>query len=192
MARMRGIVLVLLTVGFVTPILFLMVPRASACSCEGKPPVSVELEWSGLVFRGIAKSIDDDDLSKAIIITFDVLTVWKGEIAKELTVFTGHGGGDCGYLFHEGVEYIVYASPDTGGVGICGRTAPIWAAGDDLRELGPGTEIDYGGNPPTAYDPADRTPLGEKTWVIPILATLIAGALALVWLVMNRLGPRLS
>ncbi len=166
--------------------------QTSACSCGGPPSPADEFNWAGSVFRGIATSIDDGDLNREIRVKFAVLSVWKGEIAEELTVITGHGGGDCGYRFHEGVEYIVYADRETNGVGICGRTAPVALAGVDLKELGPGTDIDYGGNPPTPYDPADRTPLGEKTWIIPIVATLLASFVGLIWVVMNRLGPRLG
>lgn len=172
-------------------LLFVQPSRVYACSCGDLASPTEELRISGTVFRGVATSVDDDDLSREIRVKFAVLTVWKGEVDKEIIVFTGHGGGDCGYLFHEGVEYIVYAS-ETNGVGICGRTAPVLARERDLEELGPGTNIDYGGNPPMPYDPADRTPIGERTWLIPIVAVLIASIVGIVWLMVSRLGRRLS
>ena len=177
-----------LTLLIATAWLFVQPIRVQACSCGGTPSPSEELRWAGSVFRGVASSVDDDDLAREIEIKFAVLTVWKGEVSKEISVCTGHGGGDCGYRFHEGVEYIVYAGKETNGVGICGRTTPIGLAGLDLDELGPGTTIDYGGDPPMPYDPADRTPIGERTWLIPVAAALLAITLGIVRLVMKRVG----
>lgn len=180
-----------LTLVVAVPLLFAQTSQVRACSCGGTASPSEEMRVSGSVFHGIARSIDDDDSSRENRVEFAVLTVWKGEIAEEITVFTSDTSDDCGYKFHEGVEYIVYASRETSWVGICGRTASISAAGADLEELGPGTTIDYGGKPPVAYDPADQTPLENQIWLIPVIAALIAGVVGLVWLKMNHLGPRL-
>jgi len=39
--------------------------------------------------------------------------IYKGRITKDtLEIFTGMGGGDCGYGFVVGQEYIVYGSRD--------------------------------------------------------------------------------
>lgn len=189
---MRWIASLLVAIGLVIPIVFFPPSRVGACSCGDLPSVADELSVSGLVFRGIVTSIDFDEDRSYLEIDFDVLTVWKGAIVKKAVVFTGHGGGDCGYHFMEGGEYLVYASEEAPWVGICGRTAPFAVGVSDLRELGPGTEIDYGGNPPTPYDPADRTPIGQKTWIIPVVAALIASIVGLAWFVTKRLAPRLS
>jgi hypothetical protein len=56
-----------------------------------------------------------------------------------VVVFTGSGGGDCGFPFRRGESYLVYASANTDGwlgTGICGRTAELSRAAADLRELG--------------------------------------------------------
>jgi protocatechuate 3,4-dioxygenase beta subunit len=54
----------------------------------------------------------------------------------EITIQTGRGGGDCGYDFQVGKEYIVFAY-DSGnenlGTGICSPTRPIEQATEDLR-----------------------------------------------------------
>ena len=82
-------------------------------------------------------------------VTLEVSAVWKGPIARETVVFTGSGGGDCGYFFEPGKEYLVYATMPNGGspqivpansltTGICSRTAPLDQAGADLAALGPG------------------------------------------------------
>jgi hypothetical protein len=48
--------------------------------------------------------------------------------AEEITIETGLGGGDCGYHFERGLEYIVYGYKGPGGglfTGICSPTRPI-------------------------------------------------------------------
>ena len=55
---------------------------------------------------------------------------------KEIVIATGLGGGDCGYGFQRGVEYIVYASnqrEDGLSTGICSPTRPIEQAAEDLK-----------------------------------------------------------
>jgi hypothetical protein len=55
---------------------------------------------------------------------------------KEVVVETGLGGGDCGYGFQRGRDYIVYASPGAGGAyqtGICSPTRPLADAAEDLK-----------------------------------------------------------
>ncbi|MGC4049812.1 MAG: hypothetical protein QM757_09900 [Paludibaculum sp.] len=54
---------------------------------------------------------------------------------KEIIVGTGRGGGDCGYLFEVGQEYVVDAYRSADGwleTGICTRTRLITDAGEDL------------------------------------------------------------
>ena len=59
--------------------------------------------------------------------------------AAEVDVLTGMGGGDCGYNFAVGGDYLIYAyrRPADGRLtaGICSRTRPIKDAEDDLRYL---------------------------------------------------------
>ncbi len=53
----------------------------------------------------------------------------------EVEIVTGHGGGDCGYTFHTGSEYVVYAYTDAEGrlaTGICSRTRPLDQAMEDV------------------------------------------------------------
>ncbi len=57
--------------------------------------------------------------------------------AHEAVVFTGSGGGDCGYPFVAGTSYLVYAFNNNGRLmtGICGETAPEAMVSGALREL---------------------------------------------------------
>jgi hypothetical protein len=60
-----------------------------------------------------------------------------------LVVGTGLGGGDCGFAFHQGVTYLVYASGLPGALltGICQRTRPEAEASSDVAALGqPGVD----------------------------------------------------
>jgi hypothetical protein len=52
-------------------------------------------------------------------------------------VATGRGGGDCGYAFERGRDYLVYASEAEGilQTGICSRTARAERAAEDLSYL---------------------------------------------------------
>ena len=57
---------------------------------------------------------------------------------KEIEIVTGTGGGDCGYAFQTGVDFIVYAYTNSAGrleTGICSRTRPLTQAVEDLAYL---------------------------------------------------------
>jgi len=57
---------------------------------------------------------------------------------KEIEILTGMGGGDCGYSFAAGVDYIIYAYKNSEGrleTGICSRTRPLDQAVEDLAYL---------------------------------------------------------
>ncbi len=57
---------------------------------------------------------------------------------KEIEIVTGGGGGDCGYLFHPGVDYVIYAYKNSEGhleTGICSRTRPLTQAAEDIAYL---------------------------------------------------------
>ena len=55
---------------------------------------------------------------------------------KEIVIETGLGGGDCGYDFRRGSDYIVYASKKPGGglsASICTPTRLVENAAEDLK-----------------------------------------------------------
>lgn len=129
-------------------------------------------------------------------VTLQVNTAWKGSVARETVVYTGSGGGDCGYSFQQGVEYLVYASSVRAGTSpqvfptnafvtnICSRTRPLSEASDDLVALGPGmpvadtplphlpnTGAGYSTNRPLSSLP---TPL-----LLAVLTTMLLGTISL-------------
>ena len=66
----------------------------------------------------------------------EVLTGVNG--LQEIVVVTGKGGGDCGYDFHRGGDYVVYASKNAAGqleTGICSRTRPLADAAQDVAYI---------------------------------------------------------
>jgi hypothetical protein len=67
---------------------------------------------------------------------FTVDSIFRGEMEKEVDVFTGMGNPDCGYRFHVGERYLVYAflNPDTKrlSTSYCTRTRPWSEASADL------------------------------------------------------------
>ena len=72
-------------------------------------------------------------------VTFKVENSWKGTLPTEVILFTGRGGGDCGYRFLVGQDYLVYAygkDLDHLSTNICQRTAPFSPNSDDLKILG--------------------------------------------------------
>jgi len=55
---------------------------------------------------------------------------------KEIEIVTGLGGGDCGYDFQIGADYVVYAYKNTEGrleTSICSRTRPLADAAEDME-----------------------------------------------------------
>ena len=115
---------------------------AFACTCLGIQPLQEAFDGSQVVFSG--KAIDLETTNEAypnVIATFDVHTIWKGNVTKDpLVLTTGMGGADCGYVFADNEEYLVYAYGEEGELGAssCTRTAPLERAEADLVFLGSG------------------------------------------------------
>jgi hypothetical protein len=133
--------------GFSLPavILCLIAPLgATACDCvyAGRPCQAfarTPYVFSGKVTRisPIAIKTSSGDEYQNRLVTFDVKRAYRGLDGKTVTeIVTGSGGGDCGYDFQQGEQYLVYAfsHPATGKLyaGICSRTRRLAEAGDDL------------------------------------------------------------
>jgi hypothetical protein len=128
-----------------------------ACSCVVSfvPKAACELAWqSEATFTGEVTDIVDPgipfvkpgerplDLDRfpRKKVTLRVREAFTGLASgtQQITIETGLGGGDCGYAFERGVEYLVYAYRTRAGglgTGICSRTRPITEADDDLKYL---------------------------------------------------------
>lgn len=119
----------------------------SACSCAELPTAAEELERSKAVFSGKVLDIKEKRSAQGYItksVRFEVTKTYKGVEQSQIIITTGQGGGDCGFNFTEGQEYLVYANDsDMYGAkalvtGICDRTNYLTALKDDLPILGAG------------------------------------------------------
>lgn len=123
-------------------------PDVQACSCDLPYPklslsqqVKKARKQSQAVFVGRVFDIVNPPGSYIVVVKFRVESVWRGKLAKEVSLTTGRGNGDCGYRFEVGQSYLVYAygSDETDlATNICQRTAAISDATVDLKLLGKG------------------------------------------------------
>lgn len=150
----------------------------SACKCAGVPSAENELKRSKVVFSGKVIEIKDKKVNGYILksVRFEVMNTWKGIEESQIIITTGQGGGDCGFAFHTGEEYLVYASEsDMYGeksliTGICDRTGDLGSLREDLKDLGAGT-------PPTQEVDLSETQTGSTSsiWAAIVLAIAIGG-----------------
>lgn len=126
--------------------------NAAACSCIPPGTVEQSRDQSSRVFLGRVTSVEERtpemdkswltavaDWIKQIFgapkppshqdfpykrVSFLVTETFKGPSVNRVDVRTGLGGGDCGYSFDPGKEYVVYTygEADTLRTGICSRT----------------------------------------------------------------------
>jgi hypothetical protein len=80
------------------------------------------------------------DLSRGYAVHFSVAENFHGVSVPgaEAVVYTGSGGGDCGYPFVVGTSYLVYAGVGSDGrlsTGICNGTQPEIMVGGVLKQL---------------------------------------------------------
>jgi hypothetical protein len=95
---------------------------------EGKVE-SVELRWKlkeaqiGDVIPTVATDLDQN--GPVILVSLEILHSYRGDQRKPMRLSTGLGGGDCGFDFEVGKQYLVYAFKDEAGelyTNICTRT----------------------------------------------------------------------
>lgn len=134
---------------------------ANACSCAGKTSPCESFGRADAVFVGTVVSAREREQKKKtdsnneidwapVGYKFSVEQSYLGVAGTEIEVFTGRGGGDCGYTFKTGERYLVYAYRygKELSTGICTRTKPFSSASEDLAFLGtlssaaPGVTID--------------------------------------------------
>ncbi|HEY6268027.1 MAG TPA: hypothetical protein VIX11_07005 [Candidatus Acidoferrum sp.] len=99
----------------------------------------VELKWALMETRVgdvIPASVDDDP--PEIQVSFNAVRSYKGGPQKSIQVRTGIGGGDCGFKFETGKQYLVYGFADKSGqlsTGICSRTGLLEESKSDIAYL---------------------------------------------------------
>lgn len=153
-------------------LVFLVVSSRSAqADCDRPRTVGPALSRAVLLFRGTVRDVrtiekpDDRKTDRrgagtqlrrvGDIVAFDVSTVWKGSVGRQLTLhMTALGEDDAFTPFTPGAEYLVFAeinSPAkserfgirglTYGAHGCGGTGLVSQSAVYLRELGPGQPL---------------------------------------------------
>jgi hypothetical protein len=128
---------------------------AKACVCtQGSSPqgrlVGASAVFSGRVTRVVLKQVRDSDgtVVTAPVATLDVKDVWKGPSHTQLEVTAGDFYANCGPSFHEGEEWLIYASNytrtldgtnddyDVLYIGPCSMSTDLASAEADVKALG--------------------------------------------------------
>lgn len=158
-----------------------------ACSCAKPVSVKEEFERAKAVFYGKVMEIKDQKDPDGYMVKkvlFEVKNTWKGVSKSQMIMVTGQGGGDCGFEFRKGEEYLVYANDsslygDMGYLftGICNLTNQYSDAKNDLLILGEGT-------PPTKDVNLENEfhSIGSHTYIWVIGVALIGLVAILVWI----------
>ena len=160
---------------------------ASACSCmSANTPCNQTWKSGEVIFRGTVISSSHagtpsppgvHPVSSQLAFRFSVTESFRGPAiaGQEIVVYTGNGGGDCGYPFAIGTSYLVYAfaGKDRLTTGICTPTNPdvrVAAVIRQLRALQKGQRVDdlFGtiGTAPKGVgygDLIETTPLADVT-----------------------------
>jgi len=125
-------------------LLTLAVPVAAcACSCMIGGPPCADAWKASAVFAGTVEQVTYDSSGRPYLrvhVRFEVTEPFIGMEGrgKQVEVLTGSGGGDCGFPFHCGHSYLVYAYQSQESqlaTGICSRTAELDHAQADLTYL---------------------------------------------------------
>jgi hypothetical protein len=143
-------------------LVFSSVP-AFACKCVSPPPdaktARAVAQWhaqrSDAIFEGTVQGVElkwrliqapvgglvstnlEED-PPVIQVTFNVSRSYKGVRANRVVLTTGLGGGDCGFDFQMGQQYLVYSYKDDSGqlsTGICSGTGLVQQSQSDLSFL---------------------------------------------------------
>lgn len=113
---------------------------ASTCECEA---ISDEeaIAQADLVFRGRVVSIETNWMSGGWKFTFLVSETWKQESGQAYVV-NSPWEKDCGYLFKQGSEYLVFVNRKfTPKTNACMGNRHVKEADDLIKILGPGKPI---------------------------------------------------
>lgn len=114
-------------------------PPARACSCIAEVPLCQSFWQADVVFTGEVvtfEKLDPRQFFSRRIARVRVDRVWRGEVTGVVEVSTGGGGGDCGYGFRRGQQYVIYAHKGPHGTlstNICTPTKLLSKASADLE-----------------------------------------------------------
>jgi hypothetical protein len=189
---MRGTIHLILVSCLAFSFMTIFIPSTVyACSCALTPTVEAQFIRSEAVFAGRVVEVKEQrnlngSMTKAAL--FEVSRIWKGGSESQIIIHTGSGGGDCGYHFEEGKEYLVYAHPSNmyGDKEllvtiICDRTNALAGVQEDLAILGEGKVPTVQVN---LEDELDR--MHPYVWVTVIVIAIIGLMIFFVWLKVRK------
>jgi hypothetical protein len=135
---MKSLLITVSVLAFLT----LSVGNALACSCAEQAPCQA-YDAASAVFIGTVidsrhiKVTQDNYERDRMAVRLSVDSAFRGVTGSEVELTTGLGGGDCGFGFVKGQQYLVYASERRGklSTGICSRTRDISRAAVDLNYI---------------------------------------------------------
>jgi hypothetical protein len=164
--------------------------RTYACSCVPPRSPSEEFKESDAVFSGKVVRVYETTRKEPKIrervsqraVIFSVDRTWKGVNESHVVVYTGFDGGDCGYPFEVGKEYLVYAYDDTDWVtGICSLTKPLSLAQPDIEMFGKG-------KPPAKIVAAEELEEGRWNYFFPYMIVIcVIGLIVFLYVAQKRL-----
>jgi hypothetical protein len=116
------------------------------CSCDLLPTkdsvrkqVRAAKKEAPAVLLGTVLEINEQDAVSKVV-RIKVKYGWKGIEGEEVTILTGKGRGDCGYMFEVGKDYLIYASSkvrrNAFWTTICTRTGSASEANAEIKLLG--------------------------------------------------------
>jgi hypothetical protein len=155
--------------------------NVNACTCAGSGSPCESYGSAAAVFAGTVVSTRTNQRSKEAAraeddwapraFKFSVEQAYLGVVGTEVEIFTGNGGGDCGYQFSIGQRYLVYAYryKDKLTTGICTRTKPFTSATEDLAFLGTLPSAAAG---VTIYGTVNHNDLDSETLASDVLITI--------------------
>jgi hypothetical protein len=145
----------------VTCIAALAAGSASACSCGASfhgpnnlELAKLEVNAASVIFEGVPERFENQwdvlkakegerisanqlsrkpDQSNAMLVTFRVQRVYKGDVGPEIEINTGFGGGDCGAVYAPGVTYLILAGVTSAKHLVVSMCSPGgWIGGNDV------------------------------------------------------------
>ena len=173
--------------------LLLLPLEVSACSCSG-PRNALEAQAATLILEGRVvrieyrdvplPSLDASNFREPVAVTLEVSRSWRSRAPAVTIVTTGMSGGDCGFPFAAGVEYVVPVYENALGelvTSSCAGVQTVWAARSVLPQLGRG----YAPVPSPSWPDPD-----PPLWLAIVLGySVIAAATTLSLLVRLRRSP---
>jgi len=141
------------TGGLIAALLVLSTPTGvAACTCSG-PRNALEARSAVLILKARVIRMEDrgipfpefgeawSDAREPVEVEVEVERSWNGRAPRRMVFTTGFGGGDCGYGFSIGVDYVIPLYESSAGelvAGICGGVQTAWDARNVLPRLGRG------------------------------------------------------